>query len=160
MVRGQMQKVSPFLPVVLILSLLGLLAGLWAGLLRLGWQIPAAQGLAATHGPLMVAGFLGSLITVERVVALRQRWMYAAPLLTGLGWIAGLVFPGRVEGPLLISLGSLGTVIILGIMVRREPALHVMTIAAGAVCWLVGNLLWLGGLPIFQVVFWWAAFLV
>jgi hypothetical protein len=157
----RMQKISPFLPLVLILSLLALLAGLWAGLLRLGWTLPSLESnLSTAHGPLMVSGFLGALIAVERVVALKKTWMFAAPLLTGIGWLAGLVFPGTIIGPLLITLGSLGTVGILGIMVWREPALHTLTIAAGSVCWLVGNLLWLSGLPIFRIVFWWAAFLI
>jgi hypothetical protein len=156
-----MQKITPLLPIVLILSLLALLTGLWAGLLRLGWLLPGLQsGLPAAHGPLMVSGFLGTLIAVERVVALKKRWMFTAPLLTGLGWVTGLVLPGASISPFFITLGSLGTVIILGIMVRREPALHTLTIAAGTVCWLVGNLLWLSGLPIFRIVFWWAAFLV
>jgi hypothetical protein len=156
-----MQKVSPPLPLVLIFSLLALLAGLWAGLLRLGWLLPGLRiDLATMHGPLMISGFLGTLIAVERVVALRRRWMFAAPLLTGLGWLASLVFPGVAVGPLFITLGSLGTVIILGVMVWREPAFHTITIAVGTLCWLVGNLFWLGGLPIFRIVFWWAAFLV
>jgi hypothetical protein len=156
-----MTKRSVLLPLALLFSFLALTAGLWAGLIRLGWQIPGLESaLPGEHGPLMVAGFLGSLIATERVVALRQRWMFAAPLLSGLGWAAGLAFPLSSLGPFLITLGSLGTVIILGVMVRREPALHTLTIAVGTLCWLVGNLLWLTGSPIFQVVFWWAAFLV
>ena len=156
-----MQKISPLLPLVLLFSVLALLAGLWAGLLRMGWRLPdTALNLPIAHGPLMVSGFLGALIAVERVVALQKRWMFAAPLLTGLGWVGGLALPGSFVGPLLITLGSLGTVVILGVMIRREPALHTLTIGAGTLCWLVGNGLWLSGFPIFKIVFWWAAFLV
>jgi hypothetical protein len=156
-----LKKISPFLPPVLLLSISGLLAGLWAGLIRLGWHIPGDPvDFAYAHGPLMVSGFLGSLITVERVVALRQRWMFAAPLLSGLGWVLTVALPGTVFGPALMTLGSLGTFVILGIMVRREPALHTLTMAAGSLSWLVGNIFWLLGAPIFQVVYWWAAFLV
>ena len=108
----------------------------------------------------MVSGFLGTVIALERVVALKKGWMYAAPLLTGLGWVVSLAFPKTGLGPLLTTLGSLGLVAILGIMIRREPALHTITIGAGTVCWLVGNLLWLSGLPVYQIVFWWAAFLI
>jgi hypothetical protein len=32
--------------------------------------------------------------------------------------------------------------------------------ALGAVAWLVGNVLWLAGWPIFRIVFWWGAFLI
>uniref|UniRef100_UPI00397A8013 hypothetical protein n=1 Tax=Salmonella sp. SAL4432 TaxID=3159887 RepID=UPI00397A8013 len=49
---------------LLVLGLGALLAGLWAGLLRLGWPVPLPQPLLpAAHGPLMVSGFLGTLIS-------------------------------------------------------------------------------------------------
>jgi hypothetical protein len=32
--------------------------------------------------------------------------------------------------------------------------------AAGASAWVVGNLLWMFGLPLFQIVFWWMSFLI
>jgi len=70
----------------LFLAFLGLLAALWAGLMRLGWQLPAlTPSLAMLHGPVMISGFLGTLITLERAVAMKQRWMYLPPLLSGLG---------------------------------------------------------------------------
>jgi len=49
-----------------ILSLLALLAALWAGLVRLGWTLPVFPSLVMVHGPLMVCGFLGTLIPLER----------------------------------------------------------------------------------------------
>lgn len=158
---ASMQKISFPLPIVLLLSILALLAGLWAGLLRLGWLIPEIENsLPLVHGPLMVSGFLGSLIAIERVVALRMRVLYLGPVLIGIGWVLTLVLPQSTIGPLGITLGSLGSVAILGIMIRREPALHTITIGVGTLCWLIGNILWLTGLHIYQIVFWWAAFLV
>ena len=78
----------------LVLAILGLLAALWAGLMRLGWQLPAlAPSLAMAHGPLMISGFLGTLITLERAVAMKQKWMYLPPLLSGLGWLVAIIFP-------------------------------------------------------------------
>jgi hypothetical protein len=41
--------------------------------------------LAGAHGPLMIGGALGTIISIERAVALRRRWPYTAPLLNGLG---------------------------------------------------------------------------
>ncbi len=155
--RRNIPTIAPFL----ILSILGLTAGLWAGLLRLGWVLPALRSnLAFSHGSLMISGFLGTLITLERVAALRRAWMLAAPALTGLGWVLGLAFPGQVLGPALITLGSLGAVAILLIIVRRETQIFTITMAAGALCWLAGNLLWLGGTALNRVVWWWAAYLV
>ena len=55
---------------LLLSALLALLVAAWAGLLRIGWLLPTTGGLAAAHGPLMVSGFLGTLIGLERAVAL------------------------------------------------------------------------------------------
>lgn len=48
-----------------------MLAGMWAGLVRLGWALPTVHlALPLAHGPLMVSGFLGTLISLERAMAL------------------------------------------------------------------------------------------
>lgn len=142
----------------IFLAVLALLFGLWAGLLRIGWAMPAPNLLAAAHGPLMVSGFLGVLIPLERAVAIRQKWMFAVPLAAGAGWVSLLFSPAL--GALLLTLGSFGTLAILGVMVWREPHLHTWTMAAGAAAWALANLLWLSGRPVFQVIFLWMAFLV
>lgn len=146
-----------FLPFI-FLAILALLFALWAGLLRLGWALPTFANLATVHGPLMVSGFLGVLIPLERAVAIRQKWMFGVPLIAGAGWVTLFFAPGL--GAVLLTLGSLGALAILGVMVRREPHIHTITMAFGALAWLIGNLLWMFVLPIFQVVFWWMAFLV
>jgi hypothetical protein len=111
------------------------------------------------HGPLMVAGFLGTVIGLERAIALGRRWGYAAPLLAGLG--ALLTALGVAPwGPMLVTLGSLGLVATTMVVVRIHPATHTIVLALAAATWLVGNLLWLFGQTIPQVVVWWAGFLV
>ena len=155
--KKEFQVIIPFLG----LSMLAILAGLWAGLVRLGWSIPALiSSLPMQHGPLMISGFLGTVIALERVAALRQRWMFAAPLLSGIGWIFSLALPWLIVGPLLTTLGSLFAAGILAVIVRREPKIYTAVMAVGALCWLAGNLFWLLGTPISLVVWWWAAFLV
>ncbi len=139
-------------------ALLALLFGLWAGLLRLGWALPHFSTLAIAHGPLMVSGFLGVLIPLERAVALRQRWMFFAPLSSGVGWI--IVFLHPPLGAFFMTLGSLGMVAILWVMWRRESQLHTLTLLVGGVTWMIGNLLWLAGWPLFRVVIWWMTFLL
>ncbi len=84
--------------------------------------------------------------------------MYAVPVVAAAGWVCLLVLP--TLGALLMTLGSLGMVLILAVMVRREPQAHTWMMASGGLAWLVGNALWLAGVPIYQVVFWWIAFLV
>jgi len=157
-----MKSFSNRLPIpFLFLAILALLAALWAGLMRLGWQLPAlTPSLALMHGPLMISGFLGTLIPLERAVAIKQKWMYLTPLLAGLGWLVTLLIPTLPLGPILLTLASLGGVAILSEMTRREPALHTVTMLLGMLAWFAGNLLWLFGWQIFQVVFFWQAFLI
>jgi hypothetical protein len=151
---------------LMLLALLSLLAGLWAGLLRLGWQLPPISlQLPAQHGPLMVSGFLGTLISLERAVALSQnqngrRRYYLAPLLGGLGAAAlFLTLPATVPRGL-STLGALGLTLIFVVIYRLQPTTDHIIMGIGALLWLVGNGLWLARLPISQVVPWWAGFLI
>ncbi len=146
---------------LLLTALLTLLAATWAGLLRIGWLLPAAGNLAANHGPLMVSGFLGTLIGLERAVALAslgRRWTYLAPILSGLGAITSLF--GLPVGPFLLTAGSLALIALFGEIIRRQPASFTYTMGAGAVLWAAGNLLWLAGWPIFHAAWWWGGYLV
>ena len=146
---------------VMALAMVALLTGVWAGLLRLGWQVPLlAATLPSAHGPLMVSGFLGTLIGLEGAVALGYWWAYAGPLATALGTVALVTdMPGH-PGAIVMTLGSLGCVLTGGIIIRRQPALFAIIMGLGALAWLVGNALWLVGWPIYRVVPWWAGFLV
>ncbi len=151
---------------LMALAMLALLAAMWGGLLRIGWQWPTLRpGLLMAHGPLIVSGFLGTVIGLERAVALSasfksQRWTYAGPLLSGLGALTLVVGVPGWPGPLLMTLGSLGLVAVFVVIVRRQPALFTGVMALGALAWLVGNGLWLAGWPVYRVTLWWAGFLI
>lgn len=154
-------KLNRFPIPFLFFAMLALIFALWAGLLRLGWQLPAlTPSLAMAHGPLMISGFLGALITLERAVAIKQRWMYLPPLLAGLGGLLTILIKPLPLGPILLTLASLGGVGILTVMARRETALHTITMWFGMLTWFVGNLLWLFGWQISQIVFFWQAYLI
>jgi hypothetical protein len=147
---------------LLILAFVSLFAGMSGGLARLGWPLPPwVAALAAIHGPLMVSGFFGTVISLERAVALSRRWAYLAPLLAGLGGalaIAGTAPTGVAAG--LVVAGSATLVAGSALMYRRQRELFTLTLALGATCWLLGNTLWLAGRPVHTVVPWWLAFLV
>jgi hypothetical protein len=143
------------------LAMLALLAALWAGLVRLGWGLPPLLlPLPEAHGPLMVSGFVGTVISLERAVAVGKRWTYTAPALSGVGALMLLAVLPLPLGQLSITLGSLVLLAIFAVILRRQPALFTLTMLLGAVMWLVGNLLWLAGWSIFQVVLWWAGYLI
>jgi hypothetical protein len=146
---------------LLALAVLLLLGGMWAGLIRIGWQWPALRPqLPVNHGPLMIAGFLGTLISLERAVAMEKRWPYLAPLLSAGGGLWLLVGVGGIGGPLLLALGSGVLLVLFGRILPQHRALHTAVIALGALFWFGGNILWLFGLPLFRVIFWWLGFLV
>ena len=155
-------KVSRLNVPFVLLAVTALLAGLWAGLTRIGWTIPPL--LPAAHGPLMISGFLGTLISLERAVALRWRWVYAAPLLSGAGGLA-LVFgaPSLVARGL-IALSSLTLLIAFGLAYwktfSRRWEWSSLTMIVGVGCWLVGNGVWLFNRPVAHASAWWVGFLV
>lgn len=135
--------------------------GVWLGLVRLGWNLPLPwPDQLISHGPLMVCGFLGTLIALERAVALTAWWGYAAPVTTAAGALLLDFGVSHATGPFLITSGSLIVTMMFAVVLWRKPSLEIWTMALGAVVWVVGNALWLSGASIFRVVFWWASFLV
>ncbi len=146
---------------LLLLSLVFLILGLLAGLMRLDLQwSSAAAAFAVYHGPLMICGFLGTLISLERAVALGRRWAYAAPLITAAGAVALITGISSKAAILAIALGSFVLVVIFIEVLRKQLSFHHITMSIGAVAWLAGNVLWLRGDAIPQIVQWWIGFLV
>ncbi len=144
-----------------------LLFGMWAGLVRSGWQLPQLHDdFALAHGVLMIGGFMGTLINLERAVALnaflrtpRLRLLpYLAPLFSVTGALALII--NLSFAALLLTLSSLGMVLMFAYIVHKHPAVYTLTMATGAICWFMGNLIWLGGEPLFMSVPWWMAFLI
>lgn len=140
---------------------LSLLAALWSGLIRLGWNVPSwTSGLPAHHGPLMMVGFLGTLIGLERAVALDRCWPYGAPISTALAALALLAGLPPHAGQILSVLGSVFLLSIFISLYRQHASDSMATMGGGAVLWFLGNLFWYSGYPLYQVVPWWAGFLV
>jgi hypothetical protein len=146
---------------LIALGALSLLAALWAGLLRLGWGLPTPrEDFGTTHGPAIVLGFLGTLIALERAVAVGNRWIYSAPLLSGLGalsLIAGAPLP-LCQGLFAAAASVLLFVQILLLM--RQPQAGPAALAIGAGLLLAGNVLWIVDAPLYRVVYYWMGFLV
>jgi hypothetical protein len=145
---------------LLILGFVGLIVGTAAGLSRFGWTVPAfAASASAVHGPLMICGFFGVVISLERAVAIGRLWAYAAPLGAGCAGLA-LVTGATAIGPGLFLAGSLVFLAASADVFRRQTALFTFTLALGALCWVVGNALWAFGSPVHGIVGWWLAFLI
>ncbi|WP_018151612.1 hypothetical protein [Leeia oryzae] len=146
---------------LLIIAMLSLLGGVLAGLARLAWGVPAlAVNAAGWHGALMITAFLGTVISLERAVAIGERWAYLAPAAAGLGGLLALA--GQ---PILLThlLSVLAALIMLGATTRvlqRLVAPFTVVLSLGAACWLAGNLVWWITGVISVAVSWWLAFLV
>lgn len=152
---------SRFAAPVLAFGLAALLAGLWAGLERLGLPMPDGQlGLAELHGVLMPLGFLGTLIAAERAVALGRAWSWLAPAFSGVGslWlVAGL--PSGI-GRVLVALGGFVLLAVFVRLHRIQASWHNSVMAGGAGCWCVAGSLWTRGWDLATLVPWLAGFLV
>lgn len=147
--------------VLLLPAGLALLAGLDAALLLLGLPAPVrADRLPQVHGVLMVLGFVGTLVALERAVALGRGWGYLSPGFLGAG---GLLLISPAELRVGRSLLVLGTAVLLALYVRfwrRQAGPALLAQAAGAVAGLGAALLWLGGLDVPRLLPWLTAFLV
>ena len=146
---------------ILAVGIFTLLVGIWVGLQRMGWQFPGFEGkLMLLHGPLMIAGFLGTVIGMERAVAQNKLWQYLAPFFNGLGALLTIIGVERGLAAILFTFGSLVLLIINFELLRKHPSMHMGIMFFGAVSFLVGNILWLFNVPIFHIAMWWSSFLV
>src|SRR5699024_12425354 len=85
------------------------IGALWSGLVHLGLPLPeGGTSLHEGHGPMMILGFLGTVITLERAVALGQPWAYLGPATAGLGGVAVLVGGRSSVGPVRLTVAGGG----------------------------------------------------
>lgn len=146
---------------LLILGMLSLLGGVLGGLARLGVAVPDLAAAQATgHSALMVGAFFGTVISLERAVAIGRGWAYTAPACAGLGGVLLLAGAPGVIVQGLLTLSAL--VLTLGCIqvMMRQTALFTIMLGVGALCLLAGNALWLAGADIHALTPWWLAFLV
>ena len=145
---------------LLVTGFIALGLGVGAGLARMGWTLPLPDSrLIAWHGSLMVAGFFGTVISLERAVALAEPWAYLAPLAAAVGALA-LIAAMPLAAMLLFVAAGLALLAASIAIFLRQRALLTLTPVLGAACWTVGNLLWLAGLAMSAAVPWWIGFLV
>jgi hypothetical protein len=152
-------------PVLIALVACALLSGIAGGLMRAGVALPGAMDSAwagralLAHAALMLSGFFGTVIALERAVALKSAWAFAAPLASGLS--AALLLAGRAD--LAGAFAVLAAWVFVGVNVvvaTRQWAVHTALLLVAALAWMVGSLLFAfvpegGAAPP-----WWFAFIV
>lgn len=136
-----------------------LLVGLDAGLLLLGvWAPVTVERWTEVHGMLLVGGFVGTLIALERALAAGRFWGYLAPLGLGVGGLL-LVSPApQSVGRVLILVGALLLSALYLPLWRRQPSDAVLVQGLGAVMLTGAAILWLAGLPVSELLPWLAGF--
>ncbi len=151
------------------LVILMLISGGWAALQRAGWSLPTFNSsLVGLHGPLMICGVFGTLISLERAVALfavagsRGLWAFLAPAISGLG---GLLLVTGISVDASKWCFVIASIIMVAIylytaITRRYWTQYALIMGFGAVLWGIGNLLWAANQPIYVAVHLWMAFIV
>jgi hypothetical protein len=141
--------------------LLGLDAALGLlGLPQVLGPLLSLERLPDVHGPLMVLGFVGTLIALERAVALGLPWGYASPAVSGLAALA-IVSPlplGVGQG--LLVLAQVLALLVYRQLLARQVAAAVTIQVLGAVAALGAAVLWAGGVPVPALTPWLVAYLV
>jgi len=147
--------------VLILPAAAALLAGLDAGLQLLGVTAPVSStGLRDAHGILMVLGFVGSLIALERAVALGHPAGYLSPALISAGSLLALTtLPLAVSRSVLLA-GMVALGIVHVQLWRRQRDDAVLVQVMGVILGIGATTMWLGGAGIPQVVPWLSAFLV
>ena len=146
------------------LVMLSLAGGVAGGLLRACTApVPDTMGAwlvsaAVYHAALMIGGFLGTVIAVERAVAVKRRVAFLAPLASSLGG-AAILLSHPVVGAWLLVAASVAFIGVNITIVRRQNASHTRLLLAGAGAWLAGNLFLAAG-DVNGALPWWFAFLV
>jgi len=148
---------------VLVVSLL--VASLIGGLLRAGVAVPVPSGSAwpghavLAHAFLMICGFMGTVIGMERAVAVKERIAFAAPAASALAGLSMLIGMSGTAAWLAV-LAAIAFIGVNATVVSRQRADHTVLLLTGAAAWLVGNLLHALGARPAAVVPWWFSFLV
>lgn len=130
----------------LIPGAIALLSGLDAALLLLGlWSPVTTERLPLVHGPLLVFGFVGTVITLERAVAVRRLWGFGSPVFYGVGGIL-LLTPLPIQvGQVFFALGGVVLLFIYLAIWRRQRMLSSAIQSLGAFLAVASALLWIGG---------------
>jgi hypothetical protein len=147
--------------IFLIPAGVALLAGLNGGLLLLGVPAPVTTGrMPDVHGMVMVLGFVGTVIALERAVALRRRAAFAAPALLGAGALLLISSAPLRFGQVALTVGAGALIAVYIPLWRRARDDSILIQAFGAVLATGGAMLWLGGMPVARLLPWLSGFVV
>ena len=155
-----MKSLPPRLRLLLILpAVAALVCGVLSGLARLGMPMPMTiTPLIGVHGVLMIGGFFGTLVALERAVAIGLLWPYLAPLLSGMAALAIIIGAPITLAQALFCLAAFAMSLACVCVWHRQPAAHHALLTIAALLWLAGNLAWVIAGSVSAAVPLWSAF--
>ena len=139
-------------------ALISLLTGILGGLARAGWNFDFDE-VSISHGGIMVGGFLGTVISLERAAVLKKIWYYLVPFSSGISLVFFLFGYTQLAFIALI-IASLGLIVMYSIMIHRFREKYLMIMMLGAIAWLTGNI-YMAKIPAYPMaVGWWILFIL
>jgi hypothetical protein len=139
-----------------------LVAGVAGGLVRAGVGLPGTRWLGAAvagHAFLMICAFMGTVIAIERAVAVKHALAFAGPLASALAGIAMLLGAASAARGLVLA-ASAAFVVVNVVVVRRQRAAHTVLLLVAALAWFAGCVLYALNVGAAAVVPLWLSFLV
>lgn len=149
------KKKSAVWPRGLLLMFAGvsLLTGMLAGLTLLGlWAGTPLASLGTDHGTLMVFGFVGGAIGMERTVAARTRWAWAGPVANALGVVTLLAGAPRLVPATAFTVAFLVLGAVYVLIHRRQATYSVLVQAVGVIGAVFATVWWGGGADFADIV--------
>jgi len=142
-----------------VTAVAALVIGVVAGLARLAVDVPGgSRAIGLYHGALMVSGFAGTVIGLERAAAAGHPVALMGPAASAVGALALVLGAEEVAASAFLVAAVVLAVTLLRFW-RLQPAPPLLVIALGAACWAGASLRWLAGGAAVEVVPWWIAFL-
>lgn len=140
------------------LAFICLLTGLWTGLSRIGWDIFSLPA-TAHHGAVMVGGFLGTLIVLEKIIPLKKKILFIIPMLSACNVLFFMLSQPAISTILLI-LASAGLILVFLYYLNVERSLIYGLMLGGAINWFIGNVLLLTENFYPLALPWWVGFIL
>ncbi|MBA4054859.1 MAG: hypothetical protein C0490_09120 [Marivirga sp.] len=143
----------------MLFAFANLVIGIMAGLIRIGWSFPT-NSVSMHHGAIMVGGFLGTLILLEKVIPLKKKILFALPVINALSLV--MIVPRfYLIGQIFLMIGAVGLLIVFLLYFRQQPEdLSTMLMITGACCQIIGHVMLIAK-EFYPIAFpWWMGFIL
>jgi hypothetical protein len=105
----------------------------------MGWSVFASPA-TAHHGALMIGGFLGTLIALEKLIPLKKRILFLVPVVSG-GSLVPFLLGFPYTAMMMLLCASFFLCCIFAFYLYKHTDLQYVMMLVGAICWFTGNIL-------------------